>query len=348
MKLETLLAKAVEMEASDLHIVAGIPPSVRIDGEIQFLECDKLSGEDTKNMIYEVLTEEQVKRFENEWELEFSYADDNHGRFRASIYYEKGNIEASFRVVPLTLKNFSELGLPPIIEELALKPNGLVLVTGPTGMGKTTTLNAMIDLINKERRYRIITIEDPIEFVHKHNKSVIIQREVDTDTHSFYDALIHSLRQDPNVICVGEMRDLETISTAVTAAETGHLVLSTLHTSDATQTIDRIIDIFPPHQQAQIQIQLSNCLQGVISQLLLPRVAQRGRVLALEILVATNAVRNLVRKGKTDQIPNVISMSSDFGMIDMDKSIKSLYEQGIITYDTAMSKVKEPADFKLR
>jgi len=346
MRLKKLIKIAVEREASDLHIVAGIPPSIRVHGEIIFLEQDRLSPEQTRELIYEVLTVEQKKNFEAEWDLEFSFFDPSLGRFRASIYMDKGSVGGAFRIVPLTLKSMEELGLPLVTEELALKPNGLVLVTGATGMGKTTTLNVMIDLINREKRARIITIEDPIEFVHSHKRSIIIQREIETDTKSFYKALIHSLRQDPNVLCIGEMRDLETITTALTAAETGHLVLSTLHTSDATQTIDRIIDIFPPHQQNQVRSQLANCLQGIICQSLVPRVGEAGRALAVEVLVANTAVRNLIRENKAMLIANVIATGSDQGMVEMDKSLKNLYENGVISYEAALSRLRNQENLR--
>ncbi|MHC9544518.1 MAG: type IV pilus twitching motility protein PilT [Vulcanimicrobiota bacterium] len=346
MRIKNFINEAVEREASDLHIVAGIPPSIRVHGEIIFLDHDRLTAEETRAIIYELLTPEQIKSFEEEWDLEFSFSEPAMGRFRASIYIDKGTVGGAFRVVPLSLKSREELSLPQIIEDLALKPNGLVLVTGATGMGKTTTLNVMIDLINRERRARIITIEDPIEFVHSHRRSIIIQREIDSDTKSFYTAVIHALRQDPNVLCVGEMRDLETISTALTAAETGHLVLSTLHTSDAVQTVDRIIDIFPPHQQNQVRSQLANCLQGIVCQALIPRIGEEGRALAMEVMVATPAVRNLIRENKLNMLLNVISTGSEFGMIDMDKSLSVLYENGVITYETALSRIKNPETFR--
>ncbi|MDD2731425.1 MAG: PilT/PilU family type 4a pilus ATPase, partial [Candidatus Portnoybacteria bacterium] len=262
------------------------------------------------------------------------------------IYMHKGSVGGAFRIVPPALKSIEELGLPIVTEELALKPNGLVLVTGATGMGKTTPLNVMIDLINREKRARIITIEDPIEFVHSHKRSIIIQREIETDTQSFYKALIYSLRQDPNVLCIGEMRDLETISTALTAAETGHLVLSTLHTSDASQTIDRIIDIFPPHQQNQVRSQLANCLQGIICQSLIPKVGEAGRALAVEVLVANTAVRNLIRENKAMLIANVIATGSEQGMIEMDKSLKNLYENGVISYEAALSRSRNQENLR--
>jgi len=346
MNVKYLMRKAMERDASDLHLVAGIPPSIRVDGEIEFLEGEALTGEDTWRIIAEVLNDGQVARLQQERELEFSYNEPALGRFRASVYYERGFVEASFRIVPLTMRSPEDLGLPGIVRDLAMRPSGLVLIAGPTGQGKTTTMNAMIDLINTERRVRVITIEDPIEFVHPHRYSIVIQREVESDTLSFHRALVASLRQDPNVLCVGEMRDLETMATALTAAETGHLVISTLHTQSAALTIDRIIDVFPAHAQQQIRMQLANTLQGIICQKLLPRVAERGRVLAFEVLVATPAVRSLIREAKIQQLPNVISTSREDGMILMDRCIRSLYEQGFISYDTALSNCADPDTFK--
>ena len=344
--LRTLLERALRMDASDLHIVAGIPPSVRVDGEIDFLEGEPLSGRDTRALIGEILNDQQLDRLERDRELDFSFQIPGVGRFRTSLYFARGELEGSFRVVPPELKSVLELNLPRVVERLAACPSGLVLVTGPTGVGKTTTMNAIIQMINAERRARIITIEDPIEFVHPHRRSVVIQRELDSDTRSFRAALVSALRQDPNVICIGEMRDLETISTALTAAETGHLVISTLHTQSATQTIDRIVDVFPAHQHAQVRMQLASTLQGVICQQLLPRVGERGRVLAYEVLVATPAIRALIREGKMQQVPNCISTGREEGMILMDRCIRTLYEQGLITYDTAVSRCHDPATFK--
>jgi twitching motility protein PilT len=267
-------------------------------------------------------------------------------RFRVNIHIQKGAVEAAFRRVPLSVPKINDLGLPPVVIDLARRPNGLVLVTGPTGMGKTTTLAAMIELINNERECLIISIEDPIEFVFSNKKAIVKQREVYADTHSFADALKHALRQDPNVIVVGEMRDLETISTTLTAAETGHLVLATLHTPDAPQTIERIIDVFPPHQQLQVRLQLADCLQGVVSQLLLPHISGKGRVLSTEILVATAGIRNLIREQELEQIPTMMQTGGQYGMRTMDKCLKDLFNRGMITLDVAMSKIKSIDDFK--
>lgn len=346
MELRDLLLLCIEKKASDLHVTENEPPILRIDGNLHRSTLPALSKEDLKRMIYAVLTNPQKEIFERNLELDFSLALPDMDRFRVNIHIQKGSVEAAFRRVPLVIPKIESLGLPPMIAELARRPNGLVLVTGPTGMGKTTTLATMIDIINNERECLVVCIEDPIEFVYTNKKSIIKQREVYADTHSFAEALRHVLRQDPNVIVVGEMRDLETIATALTAAETGHLVLATLHTPDAPQTIARIIDVFPPHQQQQVRLQLADCLQAVVSQLLLPHACGQGRVLATEIMVATPAIRNLIREQEVEQIPTTMQTGSQFGMRTMDKSLKDLFERKNITLETAMSKVKDSAEFK--
>ena len=346
MEIADLLLLCVEKRASDLHITENEPPLLRIDGKLLRTEFDKLNRSGLKRMIYSVLTDAQKEKFERELELDFSLALPKLDRFRVNAHIQRGAVEAAFRRVPLEVPGMETLGLPKIIPELARKPNGLVLVTGPTGMGKTTTLATMINLINEERECHIISIEDPIEFIFSNKKSIIKQREVYSDTHSFSDALKHALRQDPNVIIVGEMRDLETISTALTAAETGHLVLATLHTPDAPQTVERIIDVFPPHQQQQIKLQLADCLQAVISQLLLPHASGKGRVLACEIMVGTPGIRNLIREQEIEQIPTLMQTGSQYGMRTMDKSLKELVQRGLITLDAAMSKVKNAEEFR--
>lgn len=345
-KIAELMALALEREASDLHLVAGVPPSLRIHGSIVFLEGEPLTGSTIRQMVQDILTPEQMQKLDRDLELEFSYTEPTLGRFRAALFFERASLSAAFRVVPLKVKSVHELKLPTAIHELARKTTGLVLIAGATGQGKTTTMNAMIDLINAERRARIVTIEDPIEFIHRHRRSVIVQREVEADTHSFQRALVSAMRQDPNVICVGEMRDLETIATALTAAETGHLVISTLHTQSAAQTMDRIIDVFPGHQQNQVRMQLANSLQGVVCQKLLPRVTGDGRVLAYEIMVATPAVRHLIREGKMEQLHNVLVTGKDQGMIPMDHCIRIQYERGVISYDTAVTHSQDPESFK--
>ena len=346
MEIQELLLLCVEKSASDLHLSENEPPILRIDGKIHRTNLAVLNRHDLKRMIYSVLTNPQKESFERELELDFSLALPNLDRFRVNVHMQKGAVEAAFRRVPLEIPSMEDLGLPPVVIDLARKPNGLVLVTGPTGMGKTTTLAAMINLINNERESIIICIEDPIEFIHTNKKSIIKQREIYADTHSFAASLRHALRQDPNVIVVGEMRDLETISTTLTAAETGHLVLATLHTPDAPQTIERIIDVFPPHQQQQVKLQLADCLQGVISQLLLPSSSGKGRLLATEIMLGTPGVRNLIREQEIEQIPTLMQTGSQYGMKTMDKSLKELTQKGMITLDVALSKVKNPDEFK--
>ncbi len=346
MDIKELLTLCVQKQASDLHMTEKEPPILRIDGKLIRADLPVLYKEAIKMMIYAVLTNTQKEHFERDLELDFSLALPGLDRFRVNIHLQKGSVEGAFRRVPLEIPKIDDLGLPPMVVDLARKPNGLVLITGPTGMGKTTTLAAMINLINHERECLIVSIEDPIEFVYTNRKSVIKQREVYSDTRSFSEALRHALRQDPNVIIVGEMRDLETISTTLTAAETGHLVLATLHTPDAPQTIERIIDVFSPHQQQQVKLQLADCLQGVVSQLLLPHASGKGRVLATEIMVATSGIRNLIREQEIEQIPTLMQTGSQFGMRTMDKCLKELTQKGLITLDVALSKVKNAEEFK--
>jgi len=346
MEIRELLLNCVERQASDLHITENEPAILRIDGKLHRLDTPIFAKPDLKKMIYALLTDMQKQMFERDLELDFSLALPGLDRFRVNIHLQKGSVEAAFRRVPLEVPSIQELGLPAIITELARKPNGLVLVTGPTGMGKTTTLAAMINLINNERECLIVCIEDPIEFIFTNKKSIVKQREVYSDTRTFAEALRHALRQDPNVIVVGEMRDLETISTALTAAETGHLVLATLHTPDAPQTVERIIDVFPSHQQQQVKLQLADSLQAVVSQLLLPSASGKGRVLATEIMLGTAGIRNLIREQEIEQIPTLMQTGSQYGMKTMDKSLKELIQRGLITLDVALSKVKNPEEFK--
>ncbi|MFH1458222.1 MAG: type IV pilus twitching motility protein PilT [Candidatus Omnitrophota bacterium] len=346
MEIKELLMLCVEKSASDLHITENEPPILRIDGKLYRTDLATLAKQELKKMIYGVLTDTQKEIFERTLELDISLALPSLDRFRLNVHMQKGSVEAAFRRVPAKIPSFLELGIPPIVMELARKPNGLVLITGPTGMGKTTTLAAMLDLINNEKECLIVTIEDPIEFVFTNKRSIIKQREVYADTRSFAESLRHTLRQDPNVIVVGEMRDLETISTALTAAETGHLVLATLHTPDAPQTVERIIDVFPSHQQQQVKLQLADSLQGVVSQLLLPHASGKGRVLATEIMIGTAGVRNLIREQEIQQIPTLMQTGSQYGMKTMDKALKEMVQRGLISLDTAMSKVKNPEEFK--
>lgn len=346
MNLVDLLKVAVAQRASDLHLIAGVPPVLRIDGEIVITEFEPLTPERTEELIFGILPPEKKQILLDELQLCYSIKIPDVGYFRTSVYYEQGTIGAAIRVGMTEIKSLEELGLPPIVAELTRRPSGLILITGPTGSGKTTTLNSMIDLINRERRCKIIMVEDPIEYVHSNKRSIIVQQEVYTDTRSFSRALVHILRQDPNVIGVGEMRDLETISTALTAAETGHLVISTLHTPDAPQTIDRIIDVFPPAQQTQVRMQLANSLEAVISQQLLPRVDRPGRVLATEVMIANAAVRNIIRENKVASLHNVIATGQREGMQTMDSCLKNLYQRGIITYDTAVTRAIYPDDLR--
>ena len=346
MEIHELLLLCIKKRASDLHLTEGEPPILRIDGKLHRTELPLLTRDASKKMIYGVLTDTQKEMFERDLELDFSLALPGLDRFRVNVHLQRGSVEAAFRRIPLEIPSVEQLGLPPVVLDLARKPNGLVLVTGPTGVGKTTTLAAMIDLINNERECLMMTIEDPIEFIYTNKKAVIKQREVYSDTHSFADALRHCLRQDPNIIVVGEMRDLETISTTLTAAETGHLVFATLHTPDAPQTIERIIDVFPPYQQAQVKLQLADCLQGVMSQLLIPHASGQGRVLVTEIMVATPGIRNLIREQEIEQIPTLMQTGSQYGMRTMDKNLKEFYQKGLITLDAAMSKVKNPDEFR--
>jgi twitching motility protein PilT len=346
MEIRDLLVSCTEKKASDLHLTENEAPILRIDGKLTRTNNQPLNRDDLKRLIYSLLSNSQKEMLERDLELDFSVAPPGLDRFRVNVHLQKGAVEAAFRRVPLKIPAIEQLGLPPVLIDLARRPNGLVLITGPTGMGKTTTLAALIDLINNEKECLIVCIEDPIEFIHINKKCIIKQREVYADTRSFAEALRRALRQDPNVIVVGEMRDLETISTALTAAETGHLVLATLHTPDAPQTVERIIDVFPPYQQPQVRLQLANCLQGVVSQILLPMASGRGRILATEIMVGTSGIRNLIREQEIEQIPTLMQTGSQYGMRTMDKSLKELYQKGLISLDTALSRVKNTEEFK--
>ena len=337
LEIDDLLRKAVKADASDLHITVEAPPMVRVNGRLKPLEgFDKLAASDTQGLLYSLLDEEKRGRFEESGELDFSHSIHGVSRFRVNAFRQRGTIGIVCRVIPTTIRTIQDLGLPDVVAQLARCTRGLILVTGPTGSGKSTTLAAMIDLINGERAEHILTLEDPIEYLHKHKKSIVNQREMGHDSKNYATALRAALREDPNVILVGEMRDLETTQIALTAAETGHLVLSTLHTQDAAQTIDRVIDIFPPHQQEQVKTQLSGTLQGIVAQLLLTRADVPGRVAAFEILVATPAIKNLVREGKTHQIPSAIQTGAKYGMKSMESSLRELYQRGQITQEDFM------------
>ncbi|MEI7999152.1 MAG: type IV pilus twitching motility protein PilT [Candidatus Omnitrophota bacterium] len=335
--LRDLLIIAIQKGASDLHLTENTPPILRIDGKLVKVELPALSSSQLSEIIFEGLSLSQRKQFEEAKELDFSLAMTGLDRFRVNVHIQRGCVEAALRRVSLFIPTMEELQLPSIIGDLARKQNGLVLITGATGTGKSTTMASMINLINQDRSCVIISIEDPIEYIHSNKRSIIKQREVYRDTNSFAEALRRCLRQDPDVIVVGEMRDLETISTALTAAETGHLVLATLHTPDAPQTIERIIDVFPPYQQQQVRLQLAACLQGVISQQLVPRATGRGRVMIPEIMMATSGVRNMIREQQIEQLRTAIQTGAQYGMKTMDKSLKESYEKGLITYETAIT-----------
>ena len=341
-KLDRLMAAATEVDASDLHLVVGVPPAFRVNGEIIIADEDALSQQMSTEITASLLNEQQKAKFEQEWELCISLVHPAAGRVRVTFYRRNGHPEMSFRFCGDRISTRAELGLPEKIDDLARRPNGLVLVTGPTGAGKTTTLNYMVDLINSERRCKIVTIEDPIEFVHENKRAIVVQQEVLTDVHSFNRALIHVLRQDPDVIVVGEMRDFEAISTALTAAETGHLVLATMHSPNVSHALERIIGVFEGSVQRQIVLQLGNALQGIISQELLPAADRTRRVLAYELIVASGAVRNLIRENQIHQLENIIQTGRKEGMTLMDNCLYDLYCRCLITYDTALSRAKHP------
>ena len=344
--IDDLLRMMHEKGSSDLHIAVGIPPVVRVDGALVPLPYEKVSPQDSQRLIYDILTDEQIQRFETELELDFSYQLARVARFRVNVFRDKGNVGLAFRQIPQRIPTIKELGLPPVLEELTRLPRGLVLVTGPTGSGKSTSLAAMINQINTESSKHIITIEDPIEYLHTHRFSVINQREVGQDTKQFKNALRASLREDPDVILVGEMRDLETMQMAVSAAETGHLVFATLHTNSAATSVERIVDSFPPGQQEQVRLQLSNNLQAILCQQLIPRANQPGRVCAMEIMRASPAIRNLIRESKAHQITSMIQTSANLGMQTMDQSLRDLYVRGVISLDEAMSRAMNPPELE--
>ena len=346
--LDRLLAGAKEFEASDLHIIAGVPPAYRVNGEIVLADEDALSVEEVTTMAAMLLNDEQREKFERDWELCISVLHSIAGRVRVTFYRRNGHPEMSFRFCGDTVLSRQELGLPAKIDELARRPNGLVLITGPTGAGKTTTLNYLVSLINSERRCKIVTIEDPIEYVHRNDRAIIVQQEVLSDTRSYNTALIHVLRQDPDVIVIGEIRDHEAISTALTAAETGHLVLATLHSPSVSLALERIIGVFEGNAQRQIVLQLANTLQGIIAQELLPAADRTRRILAYELLICNNAVRSIIRENNFHQIDNTIQTSAREGMVLMDACLYDLYCKCMITYDTALSRARNPDRITLR
>ncbi len=344
--LRSLLEEMIERDASDLHITAGDKPKLRIDGEIQNANVDTvLSPKDTMQLAYSILTENQKKRFETEDELDFSFGIQNLARFRGNCFKQRGCVSLVIRQIPFNVRTFEELGLPAAVAHMAEKPRGLVLVTGPTGSGKSTTLAAMIDKINRERKGHIITVEDPIEFIHRHQSCIVNQREVGTDTKSFATALKYALREDPDTILVGEMRDLETIQAALTIAETGHLCLATLHTNSAAEAINRVIDVFPSHQQEQVRAQLAFTLEGIITQTLLPRAKGRGRAMAAEILVVTPAIRALIRDAKVHQIYSLMQGGKKYGMQTLNDALYQLYVAREVEMDECLRVTSDPNEF---
>jgi twitching motility protein PilT len=344
--IDELLHIVVDRNCSDLHISVNSEPVIREDGALKRLNFEKFSPQQTQRMMYEIISDENINRFETTLELDFSYQLPRRARFRVNMYRDKGAVAAAFRLIPQKIPTVRDLNLPPLLETLTDRPRGLILVTGPTGSGKSTSLAAMVNHININRAVHIITIEDPIEYLHTHKQSIINQREVGADTRSFANALRASLREDPDVLLVGEMRDMETISLAITAAETGHLVFATLHTNNAAESVDRMIDVFPPGQQEQIRVQLSNNLQAIISQQLLPRAGQSGRVPANEIMLASPAIRNLIREAKSHQITSMIQTSGNMGMITMDQTLRDLYLKGFITLEQAFERCTNPEELR--
>jgi twitching motility protein PilT len=342
-----LLLEVIERNASDLHLAAGARPTVRIRGRLTPLEdYPVMTTEMTREIVYSILSNDQRQRLETDWQLDFAYSIPGRARFRVNAYYQRSAIGAAFRLIPFTIKSLDELGMPTVLHELAKKPRGFVLVTGPTGSGKSTSLAAVVDEINSTREEHIMTIEDPIEFLHAHKKCIVNQREIGSDAQSFAMGLKAALRQDPDVILVGEMRDLETIHTALTAAETGHLVFATLHTQDTPQTIDRIIDVFPASQQQQVRVQLSVALQGIVTQQLLPTADGAGRIAACEVLLATPAIRNLIREGKTHQIYSSLQTGGNIGMQTMDAALATLVRSGKISQKLAEARSSTPEELR--
>ena len=345
--LHDMLKELIERGGSDLHITTNSPPQMRVDGQLIALDMPPLNPVETKQLCYSVLTETQKHKFEEENELDLSFGVKGLSRFRSNIFLQRGAVAGVFRTIPFKILSFDELGLPPIVSDLCGKPRGLVLVTGPTGSGKSTTLASMIDKINRERHDHIVTIEDPIEYLHPHKSCLVNQREVGSDTRSFKHALKYVLRQDPDVVLVGEMRDLETIEAALTLAETGHLCFATLHTNSCVQTINRIVDVFPPYQQTQVRAQLSFSLEAVLSQTLIPRASGKGRILALEIMIPNPAIRNLIREDKLHQIYSQMQVGQDkFGMQTMNQSLFNLHQRRMISLDDALGRSTDPDELK--
>jgi twitching motility protein PilT len=341
-----VLLTVMERNASDLHLTAGSAPMIRIHGKLHALDYPALTPQQTREVVYSILTNDQRQRLETDWQIDFAYSIPGKARYRVNAYFQRASLSAAFRLIPSEMPKLRDLGLPPAIHEFTKKPRGFVLVTGPTGSGKSTTLAAMLDSINDERQEHILTIEDPIEFLHRHKKCIVNQRELGADAQTFALGLKAALRQDPDVILVGEMRDLETISTALTAAETGHLVFATLHTQDTAQTVDRIVDVFPPDQQQQVRVQLSVSLQGIVTQQLLATADGTGRTVATEVLVPTPAVRNLIREGKTHQIYSALQTGAQFGMQTMDTALANLVREQKITRELAEARSSTPEELR--
>jgi twitching motility protein PilT len=341
-----VLLQVMERNASDLHLTAGSPPMMRHHGRLHAMDYPRLTPQTTREVVYSILTNDQRQKLETDWQIDLAYSIPGRARFRVNAYFQRAALSAAFRLIPHEMPKLPSLGLPNVLEEFTKKPRGFVLVTGPTGSGKSTTLAAMLDLINDTRHEHILTIEDPIEFLHRHKHCIVNQRELGADAQSFAYGLKGALRQDPDVILVGEMRDLETISTALTAAETGHLVFATLHTQDTAQTVDRIVDVFPSEQQQQVRVQLSVALQGIVTQQLLPRADGNGRVCAAEVLVPTPAVRNLIREGKTHQIYSALQTGGQFGMQTMDTSLAQLVREHKISRELAEARSSSPEELR--
>lgn len=342
--LDDLLRQCVERGGSDLHITVGLPPTIRLNGQLTPLPYKPLTANDTRRLVYEVLNDRQLEQFERHHELDFAYSVHGVARFRFNVYMQRGSVGAAMRVIPSKIPSIESLRLPPVIYELSKKHSGLILVTGPTGSGKSTTLACIIDLINQTRPCHIMTIEDPIEYLHTHKRAMVNQREVHSDTENFHNALRAVLREDPDVILIGEMRDLETIQAALTLAETGHLVLATLHTRNAPQTIDRIIDVFPPHQQEQIRVLLANTIEAIFAQQLIPMIGG-GRIAAIEVMIANAAIRNLIREGKTHQIYSIMETSANQGMVTMDRALADLHRNGYISFEEAINRAMDKENF---
>lgn len=344
--INELLKAVLERGASDLHLTVGVPPVLRINGVLQRMDLPKLTSNDTRDLVYSILTARQREALESNLEFDLSYSVPGSARFRVNAFFQRNSVGAAFRIIPYRIKTIEELRLPLVIKEFARLPRGFVLVTGPTGQGKSTTLATIIDLVNSTREEHIITVEDPIEFLHVHKKCIVNQREVGSDTHSFANALKYVLRQDPDIILIGEMRDLETIQTALTAAETGHLVFATLHTQDAPQSIDRIIDVFPTYQQQQVRLQLSTTIQAIVTQQLVPTKDRRSRIAACEVMIATAAIRNMIRDGKVHQIYSAMQAGGQLRMQTMDAALASLFRAGQITFETGLARAHNKDDFR--